>query len=120
MQLGTILLILCVSVHIYNIATTSTVDAINSYRTISDDDTTLHIDVVTTHSIYNFEKCSEKIIDCFKNNTFKTLRLSDESTRCLSTQLVAAVYKNRRDIDKGNILFTLYYDSQTDEFTIVK
>lgn len=119
-QWGILLFIIFMTVHIYNITTTYTVDAVSSYRTISDNDTTLHIDIVTRYSIYNFEKCSEEIIGCFKSNTFKTLRLSDESETCPVTELEATVYKNRRAIDNGNILFTLYYDTQTDEFSIIK
>ena len=119
-QWGILLFIIFMTVHIYNITTTYTVDAVSSYRTISDNDTTLHIDIVTRHSIYNFEICSEEIIGCFKSNTFKTLSLSDESETCPVTELEATVYKNRRAIDNGNILFTLYYDIKTDDFTIIK
>ena len=119
-QWGILLFIIFMTVHIYNITTTYTVDAVSSYRTISDNDTTLHIDIVTRHSIYNFEKCTEEIIVCFKSNTFKTLSLSDESETCPVTELEATVYKNRRAIDNGNILFTLYYDIKTDDFTIIK
>ena len=119
-QWGILLFIIFMTVHIYNITTTYTVDAVSSYRTISYNDTTLHIDIVTRHSIYNFEKCSEEIIGCFKSNTFKALRLSDEYETCPVTELEATVYRNRRAIDNGNILFTLYYDTQTDEFSIIK
>ena len=112
-----ILVVICVSTYTYKKFTTSGIDAVSSYNSSSDDDEdiTLHLNVITTYPVRDFEKCSKKIIDCFKNNSFKTIRLSDSSNQH-PTYLIATVY--RKAIDQGEVLFVLYYDSAKDTFEI--
>lgn len=111
-----ILVVICVSTYTYKKITTSGIDAVSSYSSSSDDeDITLHLNVITTYPVRDFEKCSKKIIDCFKNNSFKTIRLSYSSNQH-PTYLIATVY--RKAIDQGEVLFVLYYDSAKDIFEI--
>lgn len=114
-----IFIIICASTYTYKIFTTSGIDAVSSYSSSSDEDEdiTLHLNVITTDPVRDFEKCSKKIIDCFKNNSFKTIRLSYSSNQH-PTYLIATVYRNRKAIDQGEVLFVLYYDSAKDTFEI--
>lgn len=116
-----IFIIICASTYTYKIFTTSGIDAVSSYSSSSDEDEdediTLHLNVITTYPVRDFEKCSKKIIDCFKNNSFKTIRLSYSSNQH-PTYLIATVYRNRKAIDQGEVLFVLYYDSAKDTFEI--
>lgn len=114
-----IFIIICASTYTYKIFTTSGIDAVSSYSSSSDEDEdiTLHLNVITTYPVRDFEKCSKKIIDCFKNNSFKTIRLSYSSNQH-PTYLIATVYRNRKAIDQGEVLFVLYYDSAKDTFKI--
>lgn len=112
-------LVISGSTYIYNRFITCNTDAVSSYSSSSDEDAdiTLYINVITTYPVHNFEKCSKKIIECFKNNSFKTLRLS-YPVEHRPIHLIATVYQNRKAIAKGNILFILYYDSTNDSFKI--
>ena len=114
-----ILVVICVSTYTYKKFTTSGIDAVSSYSSSSDDneDITLHLNVITTYPVRDFEKFSKKIIDCFKNNSFKTIRLSYSSNQP-PTYLIATVYRNRKAIDQGEVFFVLYYDSAKDIFEI--
>lgn len=114
-----ILVVICVSIYTYKRFTTSGIDAVSSYSSSSDEkaDITLHLNVITTYPVCDFEKCSKKIIDCFKNNSFKTIRLSYSSDQH-PTHLIATVYQTRKAIDNGEVLFVLYYDSDKDTFEI--
>lgn len=114
-----ILVVICVSIYTYKRFTTSGIDAVSSYSSSSDEkaDITLHLNVITTYPVRDFEKCSKKIIDCFKNNSFKTIRLSYSSDQH-PTHLIATVYQTRKAIDNGEVLFVLYYDSDKDTFEI--
>lgn len=112
-------LVICGSIYIYNKFITCNIDAVSSYSSSSNEDTniTLYINVITTYPVHDFEKCSKKIIECFKNNSFKTLRLSYPIDH-RPIHLIATVYQNRKAIAKGNILFVLYYDSTNESFKI--
>lgn len=114
-----ILVVICVSTYTYKKITTSGIDAVSSYSSSSDDNAniTLHLNVITTYPVRDFEKCSKKIIDRFKNNSFKTVRLSYSSNQH-PTHLIATVYQTRKAIDNGEVLFVLYYDSDKDFFEI--
>ena len=114
-----ILVVICVSIYTYKRFTTSGIDAVSSYSSSSDEkaDITLHLNVITTYPVRDFEKCSKKIIDCFKNNSFKTIRLSYSSDQH-PTHLIATVYQTRKAIDNGEVLFVLYYNSDKDTFEI--
>ncbi|RGF29093.1 hypothetical protein DW106_05505 [Ruminococcus sp. AM09-18-1] len=113
-----IFVVICVSIYTYK-RFTSGIDAVSSYSSSSDEDAdiTLHLNVITNYPMRDFEKCSKKIIECFKNNSFKTILLS-YSFEQHPTHLIATVYQNRKAIDNGNVLFVLYYDSTNDTFEI--
>lgn len=110
---------ICISIYTYKRFTISGIDAVSSYSSSSDDNAniTLHLNVITTYPVRDFEKCSKKIIDRFKNNSFKTVRLSYSSNQH-PTHLIATVYQTRKAIDNGEVLFVLYYDSDKDFFEI--
>jgi len=114
-----IFIVICVSTYTYKIFITAGIDAVSSYSSSSDEDAdiTLHLNVITTYPVHDFEKCSKKIIECFKNNSFKTIRLSYSSDQH-PTHLIVTVYRNRKAIDQEDVLFVLYYDSANDTFEI--
>ena len=108
-QLIILLVTLCLLIYAYKISSTCEIDAVSSYRITSNEDNTvtLRINVIATHHVHNYEKCSQKIIEHFKNNNFKSLRLSDETENSATTHLVATVFQSKKAMDNGNILFTL-------------
>ena len=57
-----ILVVICVSIYTYKRFTTSGIDAVSSYSSSSDEkaDITLHLNVITTYPVRDFEKCSKK------------------------------------------------------------
>ena len=96
-----IFVVICVSIYTYK-RFTSGIDAVSSYSSSSDEDAdiTLHLNVITNYPMRDFEKCSKKIIECFKNNSFKTILLS-YSFEQHPTHLIATVYQTVKPLTMG-------------------